>query len=140
MSDIRTRGKNALEMVLKNKQNIDIFENNIYKLSKDDEEYLWIIYQIIGDISHGVKLKELLTQVKNRKINWDHPFYEDMINDEIEQDNFIMNPFEIQEGVIECKCGSNRVFSFQKQCRGADETATTFAECAACGNKWVYSG
>lgn len=140
MSEIRIRGKNALEMVLKNKQNIDIFENNIYRLSEDDDEYLWNIYQIIGDVSNGVKLKELLVQIKSKKINWNHPFYEDMINDEIEQDNFIMNPFEIQEGVIECKCGSSRVFSFQKQCRGADETATTFAECSACGNKWVYSG
>lgn len=140
MEELRIRAKTALQTVLKNEQNINIFEKNIYKLSNDNDEYLYNIYQIISDISDGANLKELLTRIKENKINWKHPFYDDMKDAEIEQDNFIMNPFEIQEGVIECKCGSNRVFSYQKQCRGADETATTFAECAACGNKFVYSG
>lgn len=140
MTELRTKAKTALQKVLKNKQNIDIFEKNIYDISEDNEDYIYNIYQIIGDISNGAKLKELLSQIKSKKINWNHPFYENHINDEIEQDNFIMNPFEIQEGAIECKCGSKRVFSYQKQCRGADESATTFAECVACGNKWTYSG
>jgi DNA-directed RNA polymerase subunit M/transcription elongation factor TFIIS len=57
-----------------------------------------------------------------------------------EQDDFIENPFEIEEGVIECRCGSKRVFSFSKQTRSADEPMTTYAECVQCGSKWTYSG
>ena len=63
-----------------------------------------------------------------------------MIDKEIEQDNFLIKPLEIEEGVLECKCGSKRVFSYQKQCRGGDESSTTFAECVACKAKWIYSG
>ena len=63
-----------------------------------------------------------------------------MIDKEIEQDNFLIKPLEIEEGVLECKCGSKRVFSYQKQCRGGDESSTTFAECVACKSKWIYSG
>ena len=64
----------------------------------------------------------------------------DLMNEEIEQDNFIENPFEIEEGVLECKCGSKRVFSYQKQSRSADEPMSTYATCVACKNKWIYSG
>jgi DNA-directed RNA polymerase subunit M/transcription elongation factor TFIIS len=59
---------------------------------------------------------------------------------ECQEDNFLKNPFEVQEGVLECRCGSKRVFSYQKQTRGADEPMTTFAQCVKCGNKWIYNG
>ena len=133
---------------MKNKQNIDIIEKNTYETVKknleDDEDieqvYLLIIYQIINDISDGIKLKELLISIKNNKLNWKHNFYKNIYNDEIDQDNFIIKPFEIEEGVLMCKCGSKRVFSYQKQTRGADEPSSTFAQCSACGHKFVYSG
>jgi DNA-directed RNA polymerase subunit M/transcription elongation factor TFIIS len=62
------------------------------------------------------------------------------IQEEIEQDNFIIQPFEIVEGITECKCGSKRVYSFTKQTRGGDEISTTFNECLSCKSKWSYSG
>ena len=63
-----------------------------------------------------------------------------MINEEIEQDNFIIKPFEIEEGVLQCKCGSKRVYSYSKQSRSADEPMSTYAQCMSCKSKWVYSG
>ena len=133
---------------MKNKQNINIIEKNIYEILKinlndnDDIErlYLYSIYQIINDISKGFKLKDILSFIKNNKLNWNHFYFNDIKNDEIDEDNFIIKPFEIEEGVLTCKCGSKRVFSYQKQSRGADETATTYAQCSACGNKFIYSG
>jgi len=71
---------------------------------------------------------------------WQNNYFNDLIDKEIEQDNFLIKPIEIEEGVLECKCGSKRVFSYQKQCRGGDESSTTFAECVACKSKWIYSG
>ena len=58
----------------------------------------------------------------------------------LEQNNFIETPFEIEEGVLECDCGSKRVFSYQKQSRSADEPMSTYATCMACKKQWVYSG
>ena len=138
--EYRIKGKNALKTVLKNEQNIIIFDKYIYEKSSEEELYLSNIYQLIEDLSNGISLKKILNDIKNDNLNWNHLFFTSMINDELEQDNFIENPFEIEEGVLECKCGSKRVFSYQKQSRSADEPMSTYANCVACGNKWCYSG
>lgn len=138
--EYRIKGKNALKTVLKNEQNIIIFDKYISEKSSEEELYLSNIYQLIEDLSNGISLKKILNDIKNDNLNWKHLFFTSMINDELEQDNFIENPFEIEEGVLECKCGSKRVFSYQKQSRSADEPMSTYANCVACGNKWCYSG
>lgn len=138
--EYRIKGKNALKTVLKNEQNIIIFDKYISEKSSEEELYLSNIYQLIEDLSNVISLKKILNDIKNDNLNWKHLFFTSMINDELEQDNFIENPFEIEEGVLECKCGSKRVFSYQKQSRSADEPMSTYANCVACGNKWCYSG
>lgn len=149
MEEYRIKGKKALELVLNNSQNINIFEKNIYEITEQnlnndenlENKYLLNIYQIINDIKKGNKLKDLLNSLRNNKINWKHDFYKEIENEEVEQNNFIENPFEIEEGVLECnKCGSKRVFSYQKQSRSADEPMSTYATCVACKSKWIYSG
>ena len=58
-----------------------------------------------------------------------------------EHDDFIINPFEVEEGCTECKkCGSKRVFTYTKQIRSSDEPMTTFAKCVQCKISWTYSG
>jgi DNA-directed RNA polymerase subunit M/transcription elongation factor TFIIS len=138
--EYRLKGKNALRTILKNEQNINIFEKFIYEKTLDECLYLSNIFQLIEDLSNEIPLKELLYNIKNNNLNWKHNFFNNMASDELEQDNFIENPFEIEEGVLECKCGSKRVFSYQKQSRSADEPMSTYANCVACGNKWCYSG
>lgn len=47
------------------------------------------------------------------------------------------NKSEIVQGALKCKkCGSEETLSAIVQVRGADEPATIFATCIACGNKW----
>ncbi len=138
---LRTIVKNALNSVVKNENNINILEKNIYEVSNNDENiYKNITFQIVNDIRNGKKLKELLNEIKNLNVNWKHPSLNEYIHEEIEQDNFIIQPFEIVEGITECKCGSKRVYSFTKQTRGGDEISTTFNECLSCKSKWSYSG
>jgi DNA-directed RNA polymerase subunit M/transcription elongation factor TFIIS len=152
----REQGKNALNTILKQEQNIRIIEKHIYDTSKKqcvDEEYIEEIYkhnlyQIIGDILDGNKLSNMVTDIKNSKLGWNHFAFKDMQNMLEEQNDFIENPFSVEEGVLECKsrdkdgilCGSKRVFSYQRQVRSADEPMTTFASCCKCGTKWQYSG
>ena len=152
----RDQGRTALGTVLNNEKNIRIIEKYVYNISahgaKDDEEleemYKRHLYQTIGDILNGEKLKDIVSKIQSGKLGWEHPAFKEMKIRMEEQDEFIKNPFEVAEGVFECKavdnigkkCGSKRVLSYTKQCRGADEPMTTFATCCACGNKWTYSG
>uniref|UniRef100_A0A6C0H364 TFIIS-type domain-containing protein n=1 Tax=viral metagenome TaxID=1070528 RepID=A0A6C0H364_9ZZZZ len=152
----RDKGKEALGTILKNEQNIRVIEKKIFDISSKDQEsedkiekvYKLTIFQIIGDIMNGEKLKDILENIRVEKVDWNHPTFKQMQNMLDEQNDFIENPFAVEEGVLECKardkngqvCGSKRVFSYQRQVRSADEPMTTFASCCKCGTKWQYSG
>ena len=47
-----------------------------------------------------------------------------------------LSPAEVEEGVLECKCGSKRTISFTLQTRSGDEGTSVWARCVECGNKW----
>jgi DNA-directed RNA polymerase subunit M/transcription elongation factor TFIIS len=148
MEEFRSKGKNTLKKIFTKEQNVIIFEKNIYEITLKnlkkyenlEDIYIFIIYQFSNDYNTNKNVQELLKEIKNGKIHWQNNYFNDLIDKEIEQDNFLIKPIEIEEGVLECKCGSKRVFSYQKQCRGGDESSTTFAECVACKSKWIYSG
>lgn len=138
----RENGKKALSTCLNIPKNITIIENSVYKKCGDDEErYNNLIYQCIGSIASGVKLTNLLDNLKSGKIEWDDIVYDEHKLRQNEEDDFIENPFQVEEGVLECyKCGSKRTISYTKQTRSADEPASVIATCINCKNKWVYSG
>ena len=152
----RENGKTALRTVLKQEQNINIIEKHIYAFSSKSENneetieeiYKANIYQIIGDLLYSKNLKDLIQNIKIGELGWKHSAFKEMQNMLAEQNDFIENPFAVEEGVLECKardkngklCGSKRVFSYQRQVRSADEPMTTFASCCQCGTKWQYSG
>lgn len=148
--EYRNKGKNALKTILNKEQNVIIIEKNIYKTTllnlkkyEDLEKvYLFNIFQIVNELhlNKNIKLQQILKTIKDGNIYWKHAFFNNMIEKENEQDNFLVKPFEIEEGVLTCKCGSSRVFSYSKQCRGGDESSTTFATCVACKAQWTYSG
>jgi DNA-directed RNA polymerase subunit M/transcription elongation factor TFIIS len=139
----------VLSHVIEKEQNIKIMEKCIYeKSNKNPEKYNDILYQTIGDLLNKKKLSDVLSSIKSNKTGWNHCDFQEFQDQLNEQDDFIENPFEVAEGVLECKkvlkngkvCGSKRVFSYSKQTRSADEPMTTFATCCACGTKWTYSG
>lgn len=151
----REEGKAAIATILKQKQNICIIEKHIYDISlknsnKDEleQKYKFNLYQIIGDLLNGKKLKDIVENIKSNNLGWNHLDFKQMQIMLDEQNDFIENPFAVEEGVLECKfrdkdgnlCGSKRVFSYQRQVRSADEPMTTFASCCKCGTKWQYSG
>jgi transcription elongation factor S-II len=145
----REDGKTSLRTVIKQEHNINIIEKHIYNISSNDEKiYKNNIYQIIGDVLQGKNLKDLILTIKIGDLGWKHSAFKEMQNMLVEQNDFIENPFAVEEGVLECKardkdgklCGSKRVFSYQRQVRSADEPMTTFASCCQCGTKWQYSG
>ena len=113
--------------------------DSIMKISNVDRsrEYAFAMSQFLLD--EDVQLREL--RIKEGKVGWLHPDLQNDVMDVDEMRDYIKSPLEVEEGVIECnRCKSKRVFSYQKQTRGCDESSTTFAQCAKCGKQWTYSG
>jgi DNA-directed RNA polymerase subunit M/transcription elongation factor TFIIS len=135
----RNIAKKALKTMITSSEDIKSIESKINSISTE-ENYIDNVYQIIGDINK-FSTSKILSNIKHRRIGSEHPCF-DEIRDKInEQDEFIKNPFKVEEGVLECnKCGSKRVYSYSKQTRSGDESSTTFANCVKCGAKWTYSG
>lgn len=150
--EYREIGRDALSQYITKKPNVEIMEKTVYATAvrsipeqgaDEDllvEKYNDILYQVIGDIISGVGLREILSSLKQDKVYWNHPSYDDLEMMLKEQDNFAENPIEIVEGVETCrKCGSNRVFSYSVQVRSADEGYTTFCNCTKCGANWRHN-
>ena len=146
MNEIREIGKKTIGTVLK--KNINTIEKYIHnkcteEFSDDDyiTEYKRILYQIVGDIINGVEVKDIILNLKTGNICWNHSTFINIKKQIHEQDEFIINPFEVVEGVTECKkCGSKRVLTVSSQCRSSDEASTTIAKCIKCKANWSYSG
>jgi DNA-directed RNA polymerase subunit M/transcription elongation factor TFIIS len=153
----RILGYNSLSIVLKSSKNINIFEKNIHISAKYfitnttqtvdntidnqlEKLYNWFIYQTIGSIlKNSDKLQIILKQIKNNQLGWSHPIfnlYKQQLN---EHDDFVVNPFEVVEGVTTCKCGSKRTFTHPIQNRSCDESTSTKCMCMACGDSWIQS-
>ena len=133
----------VLNMAMGQPRNVKTFKKYLTQLGlEDDDEMKRAVYQTFGDITSGkCTLKEVLTRVKKKQVNWEHPMFDDAKKRLEEHDDYLVNPFEVAEGVVECtKCGSMRTFSCQKQCRGSDEPMTTFSRCVECGHTATYSG
>ena len=94
----------------------------------------YLCFEIISDYYCSLKINDIFTILRKRKMGWNHPNFENQERKQKEYDDFLMNPPEVQEGVIEChSCGSKKTFSFSKQTRRADESATVFVRCSHCG-------
>jgi DNA-directed RNA polymerase subunit M/transcription elongation factor TFIIS len=140
----REAGTSALQTILKNPKNIKILENKVakYAASKIDssKSYNRLIYQVCGDIMASKKLVTILASLVVTKLEWNHKMY-DVIRANIkEQDDFTECPFEVEEGVLTCGCGSSKVFSYCKQTKGGDEGTTSFAKCMECNASWTEGG
>lgn len=131
--DFRKKGLKLLNKYMNDKKSKHIEEKIFEKVKEEDDI----------EISYNNKLYFYLSLIKNKQefdIDldiWDCEIFNDVRNIQKEKDEFISNPFIVEEGVLKCdKCGSNRTYSYSKQVRSADEGFTTFVTCAQCNAKW----
>ena len=129
----RQKGKLIIKKIKKPKS----IEEKIYKMSKNQDEYDLYIYQIA------------FSDTSLEKLGWKNKVFDDISDRISEQNEFIRNPFEVEEGVFQCKaidpktgkiCGSRRVFSYAKQDRSCDEGTSVYCQCVACKAKWRERG
>lgn len=138
--EFREKAKEILESYISNEKNISIIEKNLYNSfgeeEVDESMYFDRLYEVCHLLSTST-LKEVNEKLKNGKIGWNSEQFEEERKKQEEKDEFLTNPFNVEEGVSKCeKCGSNKTYSVSKQVRSADEGFSTFCLCLKCGAKW----
>lgn len=105
------------------------------------DDFNSILFEVALALRRGSTCDECMSLIKTKQVLWQNPNFSEILFKQREQDEFIVNPFEVEEGVLKCpKCSNMRTFSYSKQTRSADEPMTTFAQCMTCKHKWTYSG
>lgn len=124
--------KQLLNILFKKEDNTE----RLYQFLKKkypEEELPSLIYEISCEYLFCNNQSQVVEQVKKKEIGWNHPNFQTIADDFQEQDDFLEKPPQVEEGVMECKrCGSKRTFSFSKQTRRSDESATVFIRCSNC--------
>ena len=135
---MRKLGKTCLSQVLTNKKHINTLEKAIFILSKKDETvYKQILYDVATKLSHNNSIHNIAKIMKKQKYGFNDDAFDQVKKLLKEEDDFIENPFEVSEGVLTCKCGSNKTMSYPMQTRSSDEKTSIFVCCVKCGKKWV---
>lgn len=123
-----------------------IIDSLLDQLSSEmEEDKIWLWSFVYNDMDGEDDPKAIETYIetviKQGKIGWNHACFESAKQSQQDQDDYTLNPFEAEEGVVECKkCGSSKVYSVSVQTRAADEPMTTMAQCTICKTKWSYNG
>lgn len=107
----------------------------ISKVPSEDAE--WILSQAKEDLEEMSEEDYISERLDKKLYGWNHPMFNTFSMKQDEQDDYILTPFEVEEGVIDCiACGSKKVISATIQTRAADEPMTTVAHCTKCKTKW----
>ena len=111
-----------------------------FPLENTSNLYIRTVYNIIYSLKNGTPIDQIKMDLSCLRLGWNTFTYDDVRPEVQEEDDFLENPFIVEEGALECVCGSKKVMSYQKQTRSLDEPSTTFAQCTRCRRKWIYNG
>ena len=136
----RTKGKLALGLHINNSDYINLVENEIFNKSLTTDEYKLIILESISLLKQNTPIDKLHADIKENKYLYGHSRFDNIRRRIQEYNNFIIKPFEVDEGVLTCnKCNSNKTYSYTKQTRSGDESTTVFAICSNCNARWTVN-
>jgi DNA-directed RNA polymerase subunit M/transcription elongation factor TFIIS len=151
LEDIRKPSIQFLEKLLKNKTNAERLERSVYnhiirdykskniKLTLSSKEFRQSYSRQIYSIMSLMKSMSFL-QVKACFDNDVEYFARGSFKNEKIQDEkrlrLITHVSEPVAGIHKCKCGCDKVYSYELQLRSGDEGMTVFLQCSSCGRKW----
>ena len=130
----RQRGLNVLKTLFTDYKKIECM---IHELSNMQDEYFLIVQEVMNNGRNGMDEGDIMCQLGRNEYLDNTQVYENFRKKVDEHDSFLVKPFEVEEGVLECgKCNSNKTLSYTKQTRSGDESTSVFAVCYNCNNKW----
>jgi len=133
----RQLGVQVLSKYITSNKNVKLLERNVNEVTNNQEDYKKLILELVNHKRGGMSSKDILKLLKSKSVLERGSVYEEYRIKLKEHDGFLIKPFEVDEGVLECgKCGSNKTISYTKQTRSGDESTTVFALCYNCNNKW----
>lgn len=136
LSKFQALSETTLSGFIQKKENRRKITNKLWYLADHDLDVaVYLLYEVFVEYLLNPKLEDLFQIIKKGQLGWRSHLFERNKNVSIiqERDDFLMKPPEVEEGVIQCnRCKSKRTFSFSKQTRRADESATVFVQCANC--------
>lgn len=152
LEDVRVPSTQFLEKLLKNKTNAERLEKSVFnhvvrffkkeniKLTLKSPEFRHKYSHQIFSIMSLSKSKMTFLEIKTKfDEDLDHfsrgTYKNEKINDE-KKLRLITHVSEPVSGIHKCKCGCDKVYSYELQIRSGDEGMTVFLQCSSCGKKW----
>lgn len=109
----------------------------IVKEQVPEEQLNHVVYTMYGQHLAGVPAATVEADILGGRWTWSSAAWETQRNNQKDFDDFISNPIEIVSGVMKCtKCGSDRVYTVQKQLRSSDEGFSSLSQCLSCRARW----
>lgn len=133
----------VLESLCSKQDNIDIMKKHIKNYLKNNDNYEE--QDLLYEISFIMKiekesLKNTFDLLKKDRIFHKHPNFDDISKRLDEMDHFMDKPFEMTEGVNDCrKCSSKRTLSYNRQTRSGDEGMTVYVFCIDCKYRYTMN-
>ena len=133
----RQLGVQVLSKYISSEKNVKLLEKKVNEISDNQSDYRKLLLELVKHKRDGMSSKDILKLLKSKKVLEYGSAYEEYRMKLKEHDGFLIKPFEVDEGVLECgKCGSNKTISYTKQTRSGDESTSVFGLCYNCNNKW----
>ena len=116
---------------VKKETNVRRIKGYIEGMTDDEEERKFLMYDVL---TNGENIVESL---RRKEFLFEHSKFEEIRRSIKEQEDFLTNPIQVEDGVIECKkCHSFKTFSYSKQTRASDEGTTVFVTCGMCRHQF----
>ena len=133
-----THIKTQLQKYLKVQKNINILTK--YILLNEDDHQEQILNELCLDLYNKLSIKACALKLKNKKYIFGSESYNKLEILQKEQDEFISEPPQVVEGVVDCpKCNGQKAFVCTMQIKSGDENTSVFARCATCGHSFRTS-
>lgn len=133
--------EDIIRKYVKKETNVMRIKEYIEGITSDEEERKFVMYDILTNIHDVENIRERIMNVlKGKEFLFHHSKFDEIRRSIKEQEDFLTNPIQVEDGVIECKkCHSFKTFSYSKQTRASDEGTTVFVTCAKCRHSFRLS-